>query len=87
MPRSQRLSKRYTSEPVQRYDVDHRDMQFIDLEYSCGPEVTKHQIHTGLIRGPLTRNLGILFGDVLEEIRAGFAETVDVQLGDNRKFP
>ena len=44
-----------------------------------------HQIHTGIIRGPLTRNLGILFGDVLEEIRAGFAESVGAKLNHNRK--
>ncbi|OSX67134.1 hypothetical protein POSPLADRAFT_1164419 [Postia placenta MAD-698-R-SB12] len=46
----------------------------IQLKYTIAPDVNEHPIHTPVIRGPLTRNLGALFPDVVDEINVAFPE-------------
>lgn len=48
--------------------------QLVQLKYTIAPDVNEHPIHTPVIRGPLTRNLGALFPDVVDEINVAFPE-------------
>ncbi|CCL98068.1 uncharacterized protein FIBRA_00062 [Fibroporia radiculosa] len=45
-------------------------------KYTMAPDINDHPIHINVIRGALTRNLGVLFGDILDEIRIVFPEAI-----------
>lgn len=42
--------------------------------------IADHPIHVPAIRGPLTKNLGVVFGDVVDEINEAFADSIDRNL-------
>lgn len=47
--------------------------------------IVDHPLHTPVIRGPLTKNLSLIFDDVVEEIKAAFAEAIGSRLeGDGQ---
>lgn len=49
--------------------------------------IVNHPIHIPAIRGPLTKNLGVVFGDVVDEINEAFADSIDSKLkGDGQLF-
>ena len=45
--------------------------------------IADHPIHVPAIRGPLTKNLGVVFGDVVDEINEAFVDTIDSRLKGN----
>ncbi|KAH9915855.1 cytochrome P450 [Fomitopsis serialis] len=53
---------------------------FIQLRYTVSNSVVDHPIHIPTIRGPLTKNLGVVFGDVVDEINAAFTDTIGSKL-------
>ncbi|KAH9919404.1 cytochrome P450 [Fomitopsis serialis] len=55
-------------------------MYIVQMRYTLSESVVSHPIHLPAIRGPLTRNLGILFGDVVDEVNAAFADTIGNKL-------
>lgn len=59
--------------------------QFLQMRYTVSNSVVDHPIHIPTIRGPLTKNLGVVFGDVVDEINAAFADTIGSKLhGDGQ---
>jgi len=59
--------------------------QVIQTKHTIAPDVFLNPIHIPVIRGPLTRNLGVLFADVVEEIFTAFPEVMPVD-GDGKLF-
>ncbi|PCH34175.1 cytochrome P450 [Wolfiporia cocos MD-104 SS10] len=49
---------------------------FISTRHTIAPDVNTHPIHLPVIRGPLTRNLGVVFSDVIDEIFAAFPDVI-----------
>ncbi|KAF9468819.1 cytochrome P450 [Collybia nuda] len=48
----------------------------IQTDYTLGPEIHHDPWHVGTVRSPLTRNLGIRFSDIQDEIEVSFADLV-----------
>jgi len=48
----------------------------VQMRYTLSETAATHQIHLPTIRGPLTKNLGIVFSDVVDEVDAAFADTI-----------
>lgn len=57
--------------------------QLVSIRYSMSENIAEHPIHVPAIRGPLTKNLGVVFGDVVDEINEAFADTIDRKLKDS----
>ena len=51
-------------------------------DFTLGRLVTRNQYHIPIVRSQLTRNIGVLFSDITEEIEAGFTEYVGTSKGD-----
>ncbi|PCH34174.1 cytochrome P450, partial [Wolfiporia cocos MD-104 SS10] len=49
---------------------------FVSTKHTIAPDVNDHPIHLAVIRGPLTRNLGVVFLDVIDEIFAAFPDVI-----------
>ncbi|OSX67204.1 hypothetical protein POSPLADRAFT_1042481 [Postia placenta MAD-698-R-SB12] len=56
--------------------------EFIHSKYTVAPDITDHPIHTAVIRGPLTRNLNLLFPDVVDEMKTAFPEVMPLPTHD-----
>jgi len=50
--------------------------QLLQMRHTVAPEVSTNPIHINVVRGPLTRNLGLLFPDVIDEIDLAFPEAI-----------
>ena len=53
----------------------------VQLKYIVAKEVTRSQYHVGVIRGTLTRNIAVQFGDVRDEIIAAFGDEIPLTAG------
>ncbi|KIJ66616.1 hypothetical protein HYDPIDRAFT_109704 [Hydnomerulius pinastri MD-312] len=51
----------------------------LKVEYTLGPEIHHNPYHIPIIRSQLTRNLGVLFTDIRDEIATAFDETLDLK--------
>ncbi|OSX67199.1 hypothetical protein POSPLADRAFT_1130463 [Postia placenta MAD-698-R-SB12] len=56
--------------------------EFIHSKYTVARDITDHPIHTAVIRGPLTRNLNLLFPDVVDEMKTAFPEVMPLPTHD-----
>ncbi|PCH34176.1 cytochrome P450 [Wolfiporia cocos MD-104 SS10] len=61
--------------------------EFLHTKLTIAPDVNTHPIHIGVIRGPLTRNLGLLFADVVDEIKVAFSDVINPQGDDWIEVP
>lgn len=50
--------------------------QVVQLDYTIGPEIRLDTYHVGIVRSPLTRNIGIRFGDIRDEIHAACEDLI-----------
>ncbi|KIJ09984.1 hypothetical protein PAXINDRAFT_102115 [Paxillus involutus ATCC 200175] len=58
----------------------------LNTEYTLGHDVHHNPYHVAIIRSQLTRNLGILFPDIRDEIVIAFEETLDLQANGEHEF-
>jgi hypothetical protein len=56
-------------------------LQLLQLQYILGPEIAFDPYHVAVVRTPLTRNIGIKFPDIQDEIAVGFAEHMPMTEG------
>ncbi|KZT72304.1 cytochrome P450 [Daedalea quercina L-15889] len=52
----------------------------ISIRYTLAESIVDRPIHVPVIRGPLTKNLAVLFDDVVDEINSAFADTIGSKL-------
>jgi hypothetical protein len=50
--------------------------QQLAADFTIGREVVADSYHVGVVRGPLTRNIGTLFSELHEEIELQFASEI-----------
>ncbi|CCL98069.1 uncharacterized protein FIBRA_00063 [Fibroporia radiculosa] len=72
------------NEELRKYPDTHVSFQvaadeLFQTKYTIAPNVQEHPIHLPVIRGPLTRNLNVVFGDVVDEIHTAFHDVVPVR--------
>ena len=53
----------------------------VQLRYIVGKEFTRKQYGIDVIRGTLTRNIALQFGDVRDEIMAAFGDEIPLTAG------
>ncbi|KAH9834047.1 cytochrome P450 [Rhodofomes roseus] len=73
------------SKVPESYATSHKAAQDLSqLRYTFSESVADQPIHVTTIRGPLTKNLGIIFDDVVDEVHAAFADTIGSKMqGDD----
>ncbi|KAF8844225.1 cytochrome P450 [Paxillus ammoniavirescens] len=59
----------------------------LNTEYTLGHDVHHNPYHVATIRSQLTRNLGILFPDIRDEIVTAFEESLDLQGNEWKSVP
>lgn len=74
-----RLQKRCNPSSPKHLSNDSLVHQLVQLKHTVAPEISSNPIHTNVIRGPLTRNLGLLFPDVVDEIERAFPEAIPLK--------
>ncbi|KAH9834049.1 cytochrome P450 [Rhodofomes roseus] len=57
--------------------------ELVQTRYTLSDSAVDHPIHIPAIRGPLTKNLAVVFGDVVDEVNAAFSETIGSKLKDD----
>ncbi|KZT02240.1 cytochrome P450 [Laetiporus sulphureus 93-53] len=65
--------------PDSHMSFEEAAREFIQTKYTIAPDADKYPIHIAVIRGPLTRNLGVVFADVVDEVQAAFKEVLPVE--------
>lgn len=55
------------------------------MKYTVAPDVVEHPLHIPVVRGQLTRNLGLIFPDVVEEMEVAFPEVMPLPTQDGGK--
>ena len=50
-----------------------------------GPEIHRNPYHVPIVRGQLTRNIGALYPEIIDEIRTAFHDVLN--LSDNGEHP
>ncbi|KAI0732573.1 cytochrome P450 [Fomitopsis betulina] len=73
------------NEELRKVPDSHADFlgaanDLVSIRYSMSEGIADHPIHVPAIRGPLTKNLGVVFGDVVDEINEAFADSIDRNL-------
>ncbi|KZT08801.1 cytochrome P450 [Laetiporus sulphureus 93-53] len=53
--------------------------ELVQMKYTIAPEVADHPIHISVIRGPLTRNFGVVLPDVVDEITVAMEELIPIK--------
>ncbi|KAK0212153.1 cytochrome P450 [Desarmillaria ectypa] len=61
------------SEQLSTVDAGQELFQF---DYTIGKSLSADPYHAGVVRGPLTRNIGACFADVQDEIQAAFKDNI-----------
>ena len=51
-----------------------------------GPRYSKHHIQVNVVRNQLTRNIGLIFDDVMDELKVSFSETIPETDGRSSPF-
>ncbi|KZT02239.1 cytochrome P450 [Laetiporus sulphureus 93-53] len=69
------------NEELQRFPDTHMSFleaaeDFLFMRYTIAPDANKLPIHINVIKGPLTRNLGVIYSDVVDEMKAAFPENI-----------
>ncbi|KIK97710.1 hypothetical protein PAXRUDRAFT_198861 [Paxillus rubicundulus Ve08.2h10] len=59
----------------------------LKIEYTLGHDIHHNPFHIPIIRSQLTRNLGILYPDIRDEIVTAFQETLDLQDNEWKSVP
>lgn len=54
--------------------------ELVQIRYTLSECLVDHPVHIPTIRGALTRNLGVVFGDVTDEINVAFADAIGSKL-------
>ncbi|KZT10575.1 cytochrome P450, partial [Laetiporus sulphureus 93-53] len=65
--------------PNSHMNFEEASREFLQTKYTIAPDADKYPIHMAAIHGPLTRNLGAVFADVVDEVQAAFKEVLPVQ--------
>ncbi|OSX67132.1 hypothetical protein POSPLADRAFT_1051287 [Postia placenta MAD-698-R-SB12] len=56
---------------------------FTYMKYTVAPDVIEHPLHIPVVRGQLTRNLGLIFPDVVDEMEVAFPEVMPMPTQDD----
>ncbi|KIK94711.1 hypothetical protein PAXRUDRAFT_429265 [Paxillus rubicundulus Ve08.2h10] len=59
----------------------------LNIEYMLGSDIHRNPYHIAIIRSQLTRNLGILYPDLRDEIVTAFEETLDLRGTEWKSVP
>ncbi|KAF8844182.1 cytochrome P450 [Paxillus ammoniavirescens] len=59
----------------------------LKFEYTLGHDIHYNPFHIPIIRSQLTRNLGILYPDIRDEVVVAFEETLDLQDNEWKSVP
>ncbi|KAI0033519.1 cytochrome P450 [Vararia minispora EC-137] len=51
----------------------------IQIRYTLGPEIETNHYHVPIVRSQLTRNLGVLFDDIRDEVVSAFNDVIPVK--------
>jgi hypothetical protein len=62
-----------------RWVLSEGDPQDLKLEYTVGHDTYHNTYHVPILRSQLTRNLGILYPDIRDEIVTAFDEILDLR--------
>lgn len=55
----------------------------LQTEHTLGSTIVSNHYHVSIIRSQLTRNLGVLFPDIVDEAKAAFGDNVDAKFQEN----
>ncbi|EIW83355.1 cytochrome P450 [Coniophora puteana RWD-64-598 SS2] len=76
---------RKASDDVLSFDDATSDI--IEAKYTLGPDVCADPFHLPVVRSQLTRNLGVLFSDIHDEIAASFRDEIPLKGDDWLEVP
>ncbi|CCL98070.1 uncharacterized protein FIBRA_00064 [Fibroporia radiculosa] len=71
------------NEELRRFPDSHVSFEvaaseIIQTKYTIAPNLHRHPIHLPVIRGPLTRNLNVVFAGVIDEIQKAFVDVIPI---------
>jgi hypothetical protein len=57
--------------------------QFLQSDYTLGPQVKRDTYHIGVVRNPLTKNIDAIFPDLLDEIDCAVEDEIGSKTGQH----